>query len=363
MKPSETRVIIMAGGTGGHIFPALAIARQLRDQGIAVSWLGTQRGMEAHVVTEAGFPIRYVSVSGLRGKGVFGWILAPLKLSFAVMQVMGIYFSLRPHVVVGFGGFVTGPGGFAAWLLRKPLVIHEQNAVPGLTNRILSHMAKTVLEAFSGSFPQTTRAIHTGNPVRSDIVALAEPVARIKSHQGPLRVLLIGGSLGAQALNESLPKALATLSEQDRPVVWHQAGANKFTETKALYESLKVDANVVPFIEDMAEAYKWADVVICRAGALTLAELCVVGLGSILVPFPYAVDDHQTRNAQYLVKAGAAILIPQTELSAQKLSTVLQEMITKGREHIIKMALAARELSMPNASTQVADLCLEVAHD
>lgn len=362
MKSSITNVIIMAGGTGGHIYPALAIARQLREQGVAVTWLGTRSGMEARVVTEAGFPIKYVEVSGLRGKGLLGWILAPVKLSFAVMQVIGIYLSLRPNVVVGFGGFVTGPGGFAAWLLRKPLVVHEQNAIPGLTNRILSHMAKTVLEAFSGSFPHTTRAIHTGNPVRSDITALNEPAARIKQHHGPLRILLIGGSLGAQALNESLPKALATLPAQDRPVVWHQAGANKFAETKALYESLQVEAKVAPFIEDMAEAYQWADMVICRAGALTLAELCAAGLGSVLVPFPYAVDNHQTHNAQHLVKAGAAILIPQSELSTEKLSTVLKEMIEKGREHIIKMALAARELSMSNASKQVAEYCLEAAH-
>lgn len=362
MKSSQTRVVIMAGGTGGHIFPALAIARYLREQGVAVTWLGTQHGMEAHLVTDAGFPIKYVSVSGLRGKGVFGWIVAPFKLTFAVMQVLGVYLSLRPNVVVGFGGFVTGPGGFAAWLLRKPLVVHEQNAVPGFTNRILSHMAKTVLEAFSGSFPQTTRAIHTGNPVRDDIAALSEPAQRINQHQGPLRILLIGGSLGAQALNESLPKALATLPVQSRPVVWHQAGANKFEETRTLYESLQVEAKVAAFIGDMAEAYNWADIVICRAGALTLAELCAAGLGSILVPFPYAVDDHQTHNAQHLVKAGAAILIPQTELSTETLSTVLQDMIEKGREHIIRMAQAARELSMPNASKQVADLCLEAAH-
>lgn len=363
MKAAASRIIIMAGGTGGHIFPALAIAQQLREQGAVVSWLGTQNGMEAHVVTEAGFPIKYISVSGLRGKGIFGWLLAPVKLSFAVMQVMRIYFSLRPHVIVGFGGFVTGPGGFAAWLLRKPLVIHEQNALPGLTNRILSHMATTVLEAFGGSFPQTTRAIHTGNPVRNDIAALTEPATRITQHQGSLHILLIGGSLGAQALNESLPKTLAKLPAQDRPVIWHQTGANKFEETKALYASLQVAANVVPFIEDMAEAYAWADIVICRAGALTLAELCAAGLGSILVPYPYAVDDHQTCNAQHLVKAGAAILIPQTELSTEKLLMVLQDIIARGREHIIKMAQAARTLSMPNASTQVAALCLEAAHD
>jgi len=362
MKPSETRVVIMAGGTGGHIFPALAIARYLRDQGVSVNWLGTRRGMEARVVSEAGFPISYVSVSGLRGKGMAGYLLAPFKLTFAILQVIRIYLSLRPHVVVGFGGFVTGPGGFAAWLLRKPLVIHEQNAIPGLTNRILSHMAKRVLEAFSGSFPQTTRATHTGNPVRSDIVALAEPAARLSQHQGSLRILLIGGSLGAQALNECLPQALASLPAQARPSIWHQTGANKFEETRAMYESLQVEAKVAPFIDDMAEAYDWADLVICRAGALTLAELCAAGLGSILVPFPYAVDDHQTHNAQQLVNADAAILIPQSELTTDRLSAVLQDTLTKGREHIIKMAQAARKLSMPNANKQVAELCLEIAH-
>ncbi len=363
MTSVQIRIIIMAGGTGGHIFPALAIARTLREQGVAVIWLGTKSGMEAHVVTEAGFPIQYVTVSGLRGKGMFGWALAPFKISYAVMQVLGIYFSVKPDVVVGFGGFVTGPGGFAAWLMRKPLVVHEQNAIPGLTNRILSHMAKTVLEAFQGSFPQTTRAIHTGNPVRDDIAALTEPATRIEQHQGPLRILLIGGSLGAQALNEFLPKALSMLSEKDRPMVWHQTGANKFEETKALYESLQVDAKLTPFVGDMAEAYGWADMVICRAGALTLAELCAAGLGSILVPFPYAVDDHQTYNAHQLVKAGAAMLIPQSELTAERLSVVLRDMVEKGRERIIKMAQAARQLSMPNASKQVAELCLEAAHD
>lgn len=352
----------MAGGTGGHIFPALAIAHQLRAQGVVVTWLGTRRGMEAQLVTAADFPISYVKVSGLRGKGMLGWLMAPFKLSLAVIQVIRIYFVVRPSVVVGFGGFVTGPGGLAAWLLRKPLVIHEQNAIPGFTNRVLSHMANTVLEAFSGSFPQTTRAIHTGNPVRGEIAALAEPAKRICQHPGPLHILLIGGSLGAQALNQVLPKALATLPAGDRPAVWHQAGADKLRETKACYASLQVEARVTAFIDDMAEAYAWADLVICRAGALTLAELCAAGLGSILVPYPYAVDDHQTHNAQQLVKAGAAILVPQSLLSAEKLSVVLMDVIDKGCEHIIRMAQAARGLSMPNASKQVADLCLEAAH-
>ena len=362
MTPSNLKMIVMAGGTGGHIFPALAIARTLREQGVAVTWLGTRNSMEDRLGNEAGLPIRYVSVSGLRGKGILGWLQAPLKLTYAIVQVIRIYIAVRPNVVVGFGGFVTGPGGFAAWLMRKPLIVHEQNAIPGLTNRILSHMAKTVLEAFKGSFPQTTRAIHTGNPVRADIAALTEPTTRIGQHEGALRVLVIGGSLGAQALNEILPAALARLDVSQRPVVWHQAGANKYEETEALYRLLKVDARVAPFVSDMAEAYDWADIVICRAGALTLAELCAVGLGSILVPFPHAVDDHQTHNAQQLVNKGAAILMPQTELTADSLAAVLKEILDKGREHIIKMAQAARELSMPNASQQVAEYCLEAAH-
>ena len=362
MKPTEMKMVVMAGGTGGHIFPALAIARCLQEQGVAVTWLGTRHGMEDRLVTEAGFPIRYVTVSGLRGKGTIGWLLAPFKLTYAVLQVIKIFMVLRPNVVVGFGGFVTGPGGFAAWLLRKPLVVHEQNAIPGMTNRILSHMAKTVLEAFKDSFPQTTRAVHTGNPVREDIAALPEPITRIKQHTGALHILVIGGSLGAQALNETIPAALARMDELDRPLVRHQTGANKFEETRKLYAELNVDADVLPFIADMAEAYRWADMVICRAGALTLAELCAAGLASILVPYPHAVDDHQTHNARQLVKNDAAILIPQTELTADRMAAVLKDMLDKGREQITKMAQAARELSMPNASKQVAAICLEAAH-
>lgn len=362
MKPSDIRMIVMAGGTGGHIFPALAIARDLREQGINVTWLGTPKGMEARVVTEAGFPVSFVSVSGLRGRGISGWLVAPFKLTYAVMQVLRIYISKRPHVVVGFGGFVTGPGGFAAWLLRKPLVIHEQNAIPGLTNRVLSHMAKTVLEAFKGSFPQTTCAIHTGNPVRAEISALKDPKIRIGQHQGKIRLLVIGGSLGAQALNEYLPKAIANMDAAIRPDIWHQAGANKHEVTRQSYDAENISARVEPFIEDMADAYTWADIVICRAGALTLAELCAAGLGSILVPFPHAVDDHQTHNARQLVQAGAAVLLPQSELTTDSMTNILKELLNKGRENFIQMATAARELSMPNATQQVAKYCLEAVH-
>lgn len=360
MKSPALKIIVMAGGTGGHIFPALAIARELREQGVDVTWLGTRNSMEDRLVNDAGFPIRYVSVTGLRGKGLSGWLFAPFKLSYAVLQVMRIYIGIRPNAVVGFGGFVTGPGGFAAWLLRKPLVVHEQNAIPGMTNRILSHMAKTVLEAFKGSFPQTTRAIYTGNPVREDIAKLAEPAKRISGHKGSLRILVIGGSLGAQALNETIPAAMAKLDRQHRPMIWHQAGGNKYLATEELYRSFGVDARVTTFIDDMAEAYDWADVVICRAGALTLAELCAAGLGSILVPFPHAVDDHQTHNAQHLVKQGAAVLMPQSKFTAENLAEVLKDFLDKGRDHMIKMAQAARELSIPDSSQQVAKHCLEV---
>ena len=363
MVSDNVSVLIMAGGTGGHVFPALAIARHLKAQGHRVAWLGTHKGLEANIVPAAGFAIEYISVNGLRGKGLSGWFIAPIKLSYAVFQSIRILLRIKPKVVLGLGGFVTGPGGLAAWLLRLPLVVHEQNAIPGLTNRLLSHLSKCVLEAFKGSFPVTTRAIHTGNPVREEIAALAEPAERLHAHQGPLRILLVGGSLGAQALNECLPEALALLSTEERPEVWHQTGKNKYAETAQHYARLEIDARVVEFIDDMAEAYAWADVVICRAGALTISELCAAGLGAVLVPFPYAVDDHQTHNAQYLVKGDAGILLPQDELNKERLAQLLKELIGKGREQAIKFACAARNLAMPKATEHVAQLCLEAAHD
>lgn len=356
------RILIMAGGTGGHVFPALAIARYLQTQGVAVTWLGTRAGLEARVVPEAGIPIKYISVKGLRGKGLVGWALAPFKLVYALSQAIAVCREVKPNVVLGLGGFVTGPGGMAAWLLRKPLVIHEQNAIPGMTNRLLSRFAKRVLEAFPGSFPASAKLTHTGNPVREDIAVLPEPQSRLAGRSGPVRLLLIGGSLGAQALNETLPRALAAIPAAMRPEVWHQTGANKAESTESIYIELGVAAKVAPFIDDMAEAYNWADLVICRAGALTLAELCAVGLGSILVPYPHAVDDHQTHNATSLTKAGAAILIPQTELNAESLAGHLNELLQTERQALLKMAQAARQLAMPKATEVVAGICLEVAH-
>ncbi len=356
------RVLIMAGGTGGHVFPALAVARWLRERGVEVTWLGTRRGIEARVVPAAGFPIEFISVGGLRGKGLAGWLLAPLHLSRALLQALAVCRRQRPGAVLGLGGFVTGPGGLAAWLLRRPLVIHEQNAVAGLTNRLLARLARRVLEAFPGSFPAGVATTVTGNPVRDDILVLPEPAQRFADRSGPLRLLVVGGSLGAQALNQTLPAALAALPADQRPDVWHQAGRDKDAPARAAYQASGIPARVEPFIEDMAAAYAWADLVICRAGALTVSELAAAGLGSILVPYPYAVDDHQTRNARYLSEAGAARLLPQHELTPARLAGVLETLFAAGRDGLLQMAEAARRLARPDATAVVAGTCLEVMH-
>jgi len=357
-----SNVLIMAGGTGGHVFPALAVARYLREKGIEVVWLGTRRGLEARIVPEAGFPIEFISISGLRGKGILGWLLAPLRLCIALWQAVRVCLRCRPGAVLGLGGFVTGPGGIAAWLLRRPLVIHEQNAIAGLTNRLLSRLARRVLEAFPGSFPTGIKTEQTGNPVRMDIAQLPDPATRIGTHQGQCRLLVIGGSLGAQALNEIIPAALAQLPAASRPVIWHQAGQNKDISTREGYAKAQIEARVEPFIADMAAAYSWADLVVCRAGALTISELAAAGVGAILVPYPHAVDDHQTRNALYLTEAGAARLILQAELTPETLAQVLRDLLSGGREGLVKMANAARGLAKPAATQRVAETCLEVMH-
>ncbi len=359
---SANSILIMAGGTGGHVFPALAVARYLRDEGVDVTWLGTRRGLEARLVPEAGFPIEYISIAGLRGRGLLGWLLAPFRLSAALWQAIQVCLRCRPHVVLGLGGFVTGPGGVAAWLLRRPLVIHEQNAIAGLTNRVLSRLARRVLEAFPGSFPERIETTQTRNPLRTDIIELPLPASRIPSHHGQLRLLVIGGSLGAHALNEVLPRAIPLLRQEERPLIWHQAGKDKEAATREAYSRADIEARVEPFIADMAEAYGWADLVICRAGALTISELSAAGVGAILVPYPHAVDDHQTRNALYLTQADAARLILQAELTPELLANVLRDLFSQGREGLITMAIAARQLARPEATREVAETCLEVMH-
>ncbi|MEA2093223.1 MAG: undecaprenyldiphospho-muramoylpentapeptide beta-N-acetylglucosaminyltransferase, partial [Pseudomonadota bacterium] len=311
---SRRPVLIMAGGTGGHVFPALAVAAELSALGVPVAWLGTRRGLEAKLVPAAGYPLMAIRVTGLRGKGLLRLLLAPFMLTLALAQALLVLLRLRPMAVLGMGGFAAGPGGAVAWLLRRPLLIHEQNSVPGTTNRLLAPLARRVLEGFPGSWPAARQALHTGNPVRPEIASLPQPDARYANRSEVLRLLIIGGSLGAQVLNQVVPKAIARLPLDARPQIHHQTGQADAAAVQHRYQGIGSDARVEAFIDDMAAAYAWADLVVCRSGALTVAELAAAGVASILVPFPHATDDHQTGNANYLANAAAAILMPQTSL-------------------------------------------------
>mgnify|MGYP000290584856 CR=1 FL=1 len=363
------RVLIMAGGTGGHIFPALAVAKKLLQQEHIVHWLGTKNGMEVDIAQANNIPISCVSISGLRGKGLFTKLFAPIRLVTAMLQSMFIMWRFKADVVLGMGGYVTGPAGIAAWLLRKKLVIHEQNAIAGMTNQILAKFSSCVLEAFPSSFPRPISAKLTGNPVREDFYRLLPPEKRSnKNSSATLKVLVLGGSGGARALNNIMPQILSTWNSVHKIMVWHQAGSKHINDAKQAYlaAGLNVEANslahnsnikLVDFIQDMPNAYAWADIVICRAGALTIAELAVAGVASILIPFPYAVDDHQTKNAQYLVKAGAAIILPEKDLTAQKLQELLQA-FAMDQTRLITMAKAAYKLAKPEALAKVVEYCL-----
>jgi UDP-N-acetylglucosamine--N-acetylmuramyl-(pentapeptide) pyrophosphoryl-undecaprenol N-acetylglucosamine transferase len=358
---AERPILIMAGGTGGHVFPALALARLLREKAHKVIWLGTHRGIEARVIPAEGIPIEWLSVGGLRGKSALTLLAAPLKLVMALVQALSVMWRHRPAVVVGLGGFVTGPGGVAAWLTGRPLLIHEQNAVAGFTNRTLAHyFAREVLEAFPGSFGGRVRARAIGNPVRRDIIAVPPPAARFAGRSGPIRILVIGGSQGAARLNEVVPQGLKRAAGQVSFEVRHQAGEKWIESGRESYAKAGVQADVRAFIENMGEAYGWADLVICRSGALTVSELAAVGVGAILVPFPAAVDDHQTHNAGYLVKAGAAVLIPQSELTPERLATELRR-LAASRDTLREMAEKARSLGRPEAADDLATSCLGLA--
>ena len=357
----QRRFLMMAGGTGGHVFPALATARALEARGHQVYWLGASGGMEQRLIGETDIPLSLIHISGLRGKGKLALLLAPFRLMRALGEAFTILRRIRPDCVVGMGGFVTGPGGVAAWLNLTPLVIHEQNAIAGMTNRILVRFAETVLEAFPGSFGPKVVTRCTGNPVREDLASLPVPEKRLADREGALRLLVIGGSLGAQVFNEQLPEALAMLPEGDRPVVRHQCGERHAETAKQAYEEHGVEAAVEPFIKDMAEAYQWADLVLCRAGALTVSELCAAGIGAVLVPFPHAVDDHQTKNGQQMVSAKAAILIPQAKMTPAVLAETLGD-LARNRDRVNKMAKAARTLARPDATERVVNYCLEAAN-
>jgi len=358
---NQRRFLMMAGGTGGHVFPALATARALQEQGHQVYWLGASGGMEERLIGETDIPLSLIHISGLRGKGKLALLTAPFRLMRALGEAWTVLRQIRPDCVVGMGGFVTGPGGVAAWLQRRPLVIHEQNAVAGMTNRWLTRFAHTVLEAFPDSFGSQVVTRCTGNPVRKDLANLPAPEQRLEGRSGPLRVLVVGGSLGARVFNEQVPQALALLPEEDRPQVRHQCGERNREDAEQAYEKAGVSASVEPFIRDMGEAYAWADVVICRAGALTVSELCAAGIGAVLVPFPHAVDDHQTRNAEHMVKAGGAYLVPQPQLTPEVLADTLKG-LASDRNKVMNMAMAARSLARPDATERVVNYCLEAAN-
>lgn len=358
---NSKRFLIMAGGTGGHVFPALATARLLQARGHEVHWLGSSGGMEARLIGETDIALSLITISGLRGKGGLTLLAAPFRLVRGLAQALAVVRSVKPDCVIGMGGFVTGPGGVAAWLTRTPLLVHEQNAIAGMTNRILAGFAKTVMEAFPGSFGAKVVTRCTGNPVRDDMAHMPPPDERMAGRHGALRILVVGGSLGAQAINGCVPEALAKMPGDERPMVRHQCGERHLDVTNEAYKTAEVEASVEPFISDMAAAYSWADIVICRAGALTIAELCAAGLGAILVPFPHAVDDHQTRNAEQMVQVKAAMLIPQNKLTADILAETLTDLLAD-RGRIQEMARAARSLARPDATERVVNYCLEAAH-
>lgn len=356
------RVLVMAGGTGGHVFPALAVAKAFQEKGAEIKWLGTQAGIEAKVVPDNNIDIVYLDVAGVRGQGIKRLVLAPLKITAAIVKVLQVIRDFKPDLVLGMGGFVTGPGGVGAWLSRTPLCIHEQNAVAGFTNKVLARFATRVFQAFPNTFSELgNKVMTTGNPVRKEIADIEPPHTRFLHRQGPIRVLVLGGSQGAVALNNVVPEAFAAMANKDQFTIRHQAGGKNQKVATEKYQEMGVNAEVFPFIENMHEAYSWADVVICRSGALTVAELAAAGVGALLVPYPFAVDDHQTKNGEYLANSGAAILMQQQELTAESLKKVILEKLSE-REDLLRMAQAARKLALVNATEDVVAGCEEVAY-
>ena len=340
-------ILVMAGGTGGHIFPALAVAHKLRDAGWRVVWLGNPDGMEARLVPQHGFEMVHLKFAALRGKGLMRKLLLPFNLLKGFWQAQKAIRQVQPNVVLGMGGYITFPGGMT-------LVVHEQNSVAGLANRVLSGVADKIV---TGVPEVLKKGIWAGNPVRPEIAQIATPAERFAERSGALRLLVIGGSLGAQALNEMVPQGMALLGENEQPQIVHQAGEKHIQALKDAYAAVGVQAHCVPFIEDMAGAYEWADLVICRSGALTVAELAAAGVASILVPFPHAVDDHQTGNARFLVNVGGAFLLPQSELTPEAIALIRNY----SRNQLLEMAEKARSLAKPDATEEVANLCAESA--
>ena len=352
-------IMIVAGGTGGHVFPGLAVASVLRSRARDVVWMGTHRGLESRLVPQAGIEIEWITVTGLRGHGALAWLLAPFRLVHAVVQALGAVRRRRPAAVLGMGGFVSGPGGIAAWLTGRPLLIHEQNTVAGAANRLLARLTSHIYEAFPQSFPARFPATLIGNPVRESILDLPPPAARFGDRSGPRRVLVIGGSQGARTLNVEVPAAIALLPAEIEVEVWHQAGA-EIEAAKENYASASCELRLEPFIEDMTSAYAWADLVVCRAGALTIAELTAAGVGAVLIPYPFAADDHQQKNAASFAANGAGVVIAEDELDASRLAEAIAG-ILGDRAEPLRMAELAHAQARPRAAVELAEACLELA--
>jgi UDP-N-acetylglucosamine--N-acetylmuramyl-(pentapeptide) pyrophosphoryl-undecaprenol N-acetylglucosamine transferase len=360
---NSMRVMIMAGGTGGHVFPALAVAKILQQQQVCISWLGTRKGIESELIPQQGIELHFLNVEGLRGRGLLALLRAPFKLLASIIQACSALKQFNPSVVLGMGGFVSGPGAVAAKLKGIPLVIHEQNSVAGTTNKLSAKIATRVMQGFPNTF---NHGEHCGNPVRGEIAAIKPPVERFANRQGAMRLLVLGGSRGALAINQLIPEALAKINPQQRPEILHQVGSQHLEKTQALYQAQSLDTDsdtiqIMPFIDSMEEAYQWADFAICRSGALTVAELNAVGLGALLIPFPYAIDDHQTTNGQWLVNAKAALMIQQRDITAQKLA---DHIISLGNNPDQRLAMAnnARSLAKNDAAKRVSEVCMEVAN-
>lgn len=352
---SSKVALVMAGGTGGHIFPGLALAHELRARGWQVHWLGTPASMESRIVPAEGFALETIDFSGVRGKGVITLALLPLKLLRAFWQALAVVRRVKPDVVIGLGGYVTFPGAMMAVLAGKPLVLHEQNSVAGLANKVLAGVADRIFTAFPGVFK---KGQWVGNPLRVAFTEQPDPQTRFAGRSGPLRLLVVGGSLGARALNEVVPQALALIPEARRPIVTHQSGEKQLEQLRANYEAAGVQATLVPFIAEMAQACAEADVLICRAGASTVAEIAAVGCAALLVPFPFAVDDHQTTNARLLVDAGAGWLVPQADLTPRSLANMIEKW---ERSALVQKALAAKKMQKTQATREVVAACEELA--
>jgi UDP-N-acetylglucosamine--N-acetylmuramyl-(pentapeptide) pyrophosphoryl-undecaprenol N-acetylglucosamine transferase len=349
-------LLVMAGGTGGHVFPGLAVADRLKAQGWTIHWLGTADRMEAELVPAHGYPISFIDIQGVRGNGIKRLLAAPYRIVKSVLQARRVLRTIRPDVVLGMGGFASGPGGVAAWLSGIPLLLHEQNAAAGLTNKLLARLAKRVLMAFPGAFAPSHRTAVVGNPVRPEVVALPDP--QLRSSAEPLHLLIVGGSLGARVLNEQVPPAVAAAGV---PIaVRHQCGKGNRDAVAQAYAEQGLEAEVSEFIRDMADAYAWADLVVCRAGALTVSEVAAAGVAAIFVPLPHAVDDHQTRNALTLVDGGGAEFLPQSELTTASLAARLSWLAGR-RETLLNMAQAARRVAITDAAERVADECKRLA--